>query len=109
MSYSIWPGDLDFSAQAEQSRRSVARKRRPAELSARSDVAQIAILLQAETATLAPQQRLVVPQAARVEAEIAADRTHVAQHRRGNRFRRLVQHRVVFGNERRVLNGAECG
>src|SRR5271166_4461245 len=102
-------GNFDFGTEAQQRWRGVTGKGRPANLSAGRYVAQIAIFLQAEAATLSPQQRLVIPQAARVEAEIAADGSHVAQHRRGNCTRRFIKHGVVFAEDRRVLDGAEGG
>src|SRR5208337_2325695 len=105
----IRAGNFDFSSKAQQRRWRVAGKGCPASVSAGRHMAQVAIFLQAEAATLAPQQRLVVPQAARVEAEIAADGSHVAQHRRGNCPRRFIKHGVVFADERRVLDGAEGG
>src|SRR5664280_1361298 len=67
----------------------------------------IAVLLEAEAATLAPQRRLVVPQAAGIEAKIAANRSHVAQHRRSDRLHRFVQDGEIFANERRMFDGAK--
>src|SRR5579859_6220591 len=71
-------GDFDFGVQAQQGGRRVAGKCRPAFRPAGSDVAQVAIFLDAEAAAFAPGERLVVPEAARVEADVAADGAHVA-------------------------------
>ena len=68
-------------------------------------MAQVAIFLQAEAATLAPQQRLVVPKATRIEADIAAQRSHVAQHRRRDGLHRFVKNGIISANERRVFDG----
>src|ERR1700691_842273 len=68
----FWPGNFDGSTEAEQRRRSIGRKRRPAFRAAGRDMAEIAILLDAEAAGLAPCERLVVPQAASIEADVAA-------------------------------------
>src|SRR5215472_2407832 len=53
---------LELRSETQQRWRRVAGECRPAELSARRDVAKIAVLLETEAATLAPQQRLVVPE-----------------------------------------------
>ena len=58
-------------------------------------MAEIAILLDAKAATLAPGERLVVPEAASVEADVATDRAHVAQHRRGYGRCRFREYRIV--------------
>ena len=63
-------------------------------------MAKIAILLNAEAATLAPSQRLVVPEAARVEANVSADRAHVAQHRRCDGRRSFGEHRKMLAQVR---------
>ena len=80
-------GNLDFCIQAQERRRRVSRKRSPTFSSTGGDVAQVAVLLDAEAATFAPRQRLVVPQTPGVEADVAAQRSHVAQHRRSHRRR----------------------
>ena len=48
----------------------------------------------------APEERLVVPVAARVEAEVAADRAHVAQLRRRDRAGGLRERRVLRHHRR---------
>src|SRR5579864_9152419 len=48
-------GDFDFGLQAEQRRRCVAREGRPAGVTAGSHVADVAVLLDAESATFAPR------------------------------------------------------
>src|ERR1700722_649693 len=80
-------GSCDFNGrvETEQSWRRISGKCGPALRSARSDVAEIAVFLDAEAAALAPSQRLVVPEATRVEADVAPDGTHITQNRRGNR------------------------
>src|ERR1035441_1669465 len=104
---SVGARDLDLRPKAHQRRRRIAREGRPASLTARSNMAQVAILLQAKSATLAPQQRLVVPEAARIETDIAAQRAHVPQYRRRNRLRRMVQHRIFSPDEWRVFDGSQ--
>src|ERR1035441_7285643 len=96
---SIRTSDLDLRPDAHQRRSRIAREGRPASLTARSNMAQVAILLQAKSATLAPQQRLVVPEAARIETDIAAQRAHVPQYRRRDRLCRVVQHRIFAPDE----------
>src|ERR1035441_4674703 len=90
---SVGARDLDLRPKAHQRRRRIAREGRPASLSTRSNMAQVAVFLEAESATLAPQQRLVVPEAARVETDIAAQRALVPQYRRRDRLCRVVQQR----------------
>src|SRR5579859_7161704 len=70
-------GDFDFSIQAEQRRRSVGGERRPALAPTRRNVTKIAVFLDAKTAGFPPGERLVVPEAASVQANVAADRAHV--------------------------------
>ena len=41
-------------------------------------MAQVAVFLDAETASFAPGERLVVPQAARVQTDVAANCAHVS-------------------------------
>src|SRR5215469_17386354 len=66
-------GDLKFCLKAEQRSGRIGRECRPALLPSRSDVAEIAVFLDAEAARLPPGERLVIPEAARVETNIAAD------------------------------------
>ena len=70
-------------------------------------MAEIAILLYAEAAGLSPGERLVIPKAARVQTDIAADRTHIAQDRRCHRRHRLAQYGITASNELRILDRAE--
>ncbi len=105
--YATRPGNLKLGVETQQRRRRVTGKRCPAEVASGRNVAKIAILLQAEAAALAPQQRLVVPQAARIEADVAAQRGHVANHRRCDRLCRFVQHGIISPNQGRVLDCAE--
>ena len=97
-------GDFNLRIQAEQRRRRVARKYRPALRSARSHVAQVAIFLNAESAALAPRERLVVPKAARVEADVAADRSHVAQHGRSHGGSGLGKDGIMLPQKSRTLD-----
>src|SRR6516225_8043578 len=60
-SHTIRPNDLNLRSKAQQSRRRVAGKRRPAGSAIRGHVAEVAVLFETEAATLTPQQRLVVP------------------------------------------------
>src|SRR5271166_3060079 len=92
--------DFDLRPQAQQRGGRIARKGRPAGLTAGSDMTQVTVFLKAEAATLPPQQRLVVPEAARIETDVATERTHVSQHRRRNGSGCLVQHRIFTSNKR---------
>src|SRR5687768_11874952 len=58
------------------------------------------VFLQAEAECIAPEIRLVVVRAARVQAEIATDRAHVPQLRTGYGTGRLRQRARVFAHER---------
>ena len=58
-------------------------------------MAKIAILLDAEAAGLPPGERLVVPEAASVEANVAAERAHVAQDRRGDGGGSFGEHGII--------------
>src|SRR5207237_9134679 len=89
--------------QAKQSRRCVPGKRRPAFHSTRSNMAEIAVLLDTEATGLSPGERLVVPQAARVETDVAADRAHVAQQGRGDSASSFRQHWVALPQHVRTL------
>ena len=70
---------------------------------------EIAILLNAEPATLAPGQRLVIPKAARVEADISAECAHIAQHWRCHGRRSFGEHGEVLAKVLRFLDRAERG
>src|SRR5208282_4082488 len=100
-------GNLDFRVQAEQRRRSVARKSRPALRAARCDVAEIAILLNAKAAGFSPLQRLVVPKAARVETDVPSDGAHVTQHGRSHCLCGLMKHTKMPTQKIRVLDVGE--
>ena len=80
-------------AERDQRRRGVGRRDREAALARGRDPAGLAVLLHAEVDRLAPLVVLVVVVAARVEAEVAAERAHVAQVRRRDLRRRLPQAR----------------
>src|SRR6185369_4656717 len=71
------PNDFQLRSQAKQRRRRIAGECRPAACPTRRNMAKVAILLNAEPARPPPLQRLVVPDAACVQAYIAAQRTHV--------------------------------
>src|SRR5262249_3391555 len=71
--------DLNLGVQAEERWRGVSAEGRPALGPARRDVAEVTVFFYAEPAGFSPLQRLVVPKTACVEADIAADRPHVAQ------------------------------
>src|SRR5215469_6163919 len=103
------PGYFDIRIQAKQSRRGIAGERRPAFAAAGSDVAEIAVLLDAESARLSPGKRLVVPQAARIEADVTADRAHVADDRSGYVTRRLDEHGIVLPEMARCFDFTQCG
>src|SRR5690606_28173657 len=65
------------------------------------------ILLEAEAEGVAPEERLVVIGAARVEAEIAPEGAHVAQLWPGHRPGRLCERRKMLLHERMTGYGAE--
>ena len=73
--------DLDLGLKAQQRGRRIGRKGRPAPSSAGCNVAEVAVLLDAEATRRTPGQRLVVPETPRIETYVAADRAHVAQNR----------------------------
>src|SRR5437016_3197389 len=77
-------GQPDRRIEGEQGRRSVARKNRPAHVAARRHVTNRAVLFDATAQRLAPKARLVVVKASRVEAQVATQRSHVAQQRAGD-------------------------
>src|SRR6185312_9372194 len=77
--------DAHRCPQRDQHGRRVTRRDGIAALAIRGDAADIAALLQAEIERLPPAFRLVVIVAARIEAEIAAERAHLAQLWRGDR------------------------
>src|SRR6185436_9734497 len=70
-------------------RRAVVRSRGDAFRAALDDVTLRSVLLDAEAERLAPEVRLVVPLAARLEHHVAAERTHRAQLRTGDQARGL--------------------
>ena len=78
-------------AERLQHRRRVGRRHREARRARRRDPARLAVLLHAVADRPAPLVGLVVVGAARVEAEVAADRRHVAQMRRRDLRRGLPQ------------------
>ena len=80
----------------------VGRRHRQAALARGGDPAGLAVLLHAEVDRLAPVLVLVVVVAARVQAQVAAQRAHVAQMRRGHLRRRLPQPAVVFAHRARA-------
>ena len=69
-------------------------------------MAKVAIFLDAEAARAPPLKRLVVPETAGIETDVAAQRAHVAQDGRGHGGSRFVQDAVIAPNVFRVLN---CG
>src|SRR5215470_500151 len=93
------PSGLTISISAF--RQSSAGKCGPALRPARRYMAKVAVFLDAESATLAPGERLVIPQATRIQTDVAADRPHIAQDGRGNG-------RGGFAENRKVL-AEECG
>jgi len=71
-------------------------------------VAKIAVFLDAEAARLPPRQRLVVPEAARVEADVSANSSHVPEKGGSHSLRSFDQNRVVLCQEIRVLDFVQC-
>ena len=90
------PGEIDLGAERQQRRREIAAVGREAHAAAlRRDVADVAGGLEAMVIGRTPPFALVVEDAARVEAEIAADRAHVAMRRPGDVRGGLRDHRIV--------------
>src|SRR6516225_3909450 len=100
----VGAGNLNFRSETKQRGRRIARKGRPADFAAGGNVAKVAVLLQAEAAALAPQKRLVVPQATGVKTDVAAERAHVAQHRRRDGLCGLIKNCIVAADEWRVFD-----
>ena len=78
-------GDLDLGVENEQRRREIAGERRVTVVALRRDVAGLAAVLQAVVVGAPPPFALVVEDAARVEAEIAAERGDGAMAGAGDR------------------------
>src|SRR5215469_2682145 len=97
-------GNLNFRSETKQRGRRIARKGRPADFAAGGNVAKLAVLLQAKAAALAPQKRLVVPEATGIETDVAAERAHVAQHWRRDGLCGLIKNRIGAADERRVFD-----
>ena len=88
-------GDVDLGAEREQGGREIAGESGKADAAAfRRDVADGAGGLQAVVIGVAPPFALIVEDAARVEAEIAAERAHVAVGRAGDVGGGLRHHRI---------------
>ena len=72
-------------------------------------MADVPVFLDAEAASLAPGQGLVVPEATSIEANVSADRAHVAQHRRCNRRSRFGENGVVLAQKIGTLDRTDRG
>ena len=83
-------------AEGQERRRRVGRGDGPAAGRAGSDPADSPVLLHAEVDRLAPLVGLIVVVAASVEAEVAAERPHVAEMRCRDRESRFCERRVGF-------------
>src|SRR6185503_819033 len=82
----LWPCDLGFAAEDQKGGREIAAERREAYAATlRCDVANCTGGLEAVIDGAAPPFALVIEDAARIEAQIAADRAHVAVGWAGNR------------------------
>ena len=71
--------ELDHCIECDERGRGISGRNRHAALARRSHPADLSVFLQAEVDRLAPLVGLVVVGAARVEAQVAAERAHVAQ------------------------------
>src|SRR3974377_1063543 len=89
------PCDFHLRAEHQQRRREIARIGRVATLPLRRDVTDVAAVFEAEAVRAAPPVALIVIDAARVEAQIAADRRKCAVTGSGDRVRGLGQSRVM--------------
>ena len=87
-----------LGAERPQDRRRVGRGDGPAARAPRRHQADVAVLLHAEADRPAPLVGLVVVVAARVDADVAAERPHVAELRRRDHAGRPRQRRVVRGD-----------
>ena len=95
------PDEVDLGAERQQRRRQIAAEGGKAHAAAlRRHVADVARGLEAVIVGRAPPFALIVEDAARVEAEIAADRAHVAMGRAGDCGRRLRHDRIVLARRR---------
>src|SRR6202023_197337 len=56
-----------------------------------------------------PLQRLVVPEAARIQTDVAAHCAHIAENRRGHGCGSLMQDTIVAANKLGILNGGKRG
>src|SRR6185369_11244774 len=91
------PDQIHLGAERHQGGRQVAAEGGEAYTAAlRRHVADIARGLEAVVVGRAPPLALIVEDAARVEAQIAADGAHVAVRGPGDRARRLRHHRMVL-------------
>ena len=88
-------GDVDFGAVNEQSGRQVAAEGGMTALSLRGDMASLPAILETISIGAPPPFALVVVNAARIEAQIAADGCHVAVTGPGDRFGRLAPARDI--------------
>ena len=79
-------GDFDLGAEHHQGRGEIAAEGGVAALALRRDVAGIAAMLEAIVVGVPPPFALIVVDAARIEAEIAADGRHGAVAGSGDRF-----------------------
>ena len=84
-------GNIDLSTEDEQSWRQIAGEGGMTAVSLRCDVASIATVLEAIRVGFPPPFALIVINAARIEAQVAAQRAHIAQVRRGDLAGRLAQ------------------
>src|SRR5438270_11857014 len=67
-------------------------------------MANVTIFLYAETTRFAPRERLVIPEAARVETNIDPDCAHVANEWRSNRLGGFGLNRIIFIQDGRVFD-----
>src|SRR5262249_51349596 len=68
--------NIDFGAKHQQGGRKIAAERGVAALSLRSDMADVPAAFKAISIGVSPPFALIVVDAARIEAQIAADRSH---------------------------------
>src|SRR5580704_2450608 len=101
------PSNLNRRAKTQQRRRRISRKCSPTFRAARSNMAKIAILLDAKSTGLPPSKRLVVPKAASIETNVAANRSHIAKNRRRNSRGSFRQHRIIAAKLLTALDGRE--
>ena len=94
------PGDFDLGSERQQGRCQIAGEGGMAALALRRHMADLAAVLEAVAVGVPPPLTLIVEDAARIEAQIAADRRHGAVARAGDRLGGFGQGAITLGQYR---------